>query len=467
MGREVSRSRPGNLQSIARAVDYGVRSVYRNLGRLGPQQRIAVAASPAPAIAQAVDAAMRVYNTPTPLRGSSQPKTKKYKARRLMDTAYLAGRYRKFKGKPLKSKAKRMMRKFDTQGTRVNWEEGLELSDAKIVYIGQGLPIRRVFEQFTRSMFRSIWKKAGHNFGNWFDKPELPDNQAQPAIVIYYTTDVGVQLLASVGLASPNATYEQMWLTFDNWLFSTFINNEGVGTGLWANNFRLTRIVLKLGIAPPNPGIVVDSTELLLEGAIARFNYTQSMKVQNVSLASDGGADADQDSDVFNVPLNGRIYEAPGNSLKFKFQGFQALRTSQQFGAFPSYTSAIIRANSTNNVPLEPPEAYEFLNCKKYTKVSLNPGKIKTSVITKKFSVSLDKMFNEMAFGIRADGNGPIYTNQSAPYGTVRVMCLEKVIGNISGTEQPLRVRCEVDTKLQCYVHTKNKIQLCPINVVI
>lgn len=314
-------------------------------------------------------------------------------------------------------------------------------------------------------MFRSLWKKAGHDFGNWFDRPEMPNNNAQPVIAIYYTTDLGTGLLASVGLATPNATFEAMWLTFDNWAFNTFINNEGIGSGLWLNNYRLTRIVLKLGHI--DPSVVVDSTEILLEGAIARFNYTQSMKVQNVSLASDGGAEADQDSDVFNVPLNGRIYEAPGNALKFKFQGYQALRTSQQYGGYSSYTSAIIRANSSNNVPLEPPEAYEFLNCKRYTKISLNPGKIKTSVITKKFSVSLDKMFNEMAFGVRADGNGPIYINQSAPYGRVRVMCLEKVIGNIAGTEQPLRVRCEVDTKLQCYIHTRNKIQLCPINVVI
>jgi len=187
------------------------------------------------------------------------------------------------------------------------------------------------------------------------------------------------------------------------------------------------------------------------------------MKVQNVTLSADGH---DQDSDIYNVPINGRLYEASGNSLKFKFGGYKALTTTTLYVG--QFTSAIIRGKAqTENVPAEPPEAYELSNCKSFKKVSINPGKIKTSSVMSEFSCNIDRFFVICSTAIRGDGVGPVFSNQEHPFGKCRVMALEKVIGNILGTESPIKLRLEVDTKMSCYIKTKKKVQLCPLNYVI
>lgn len=377
---------------------------------------------------------------------------------RAQDTAHLAGKYRKLKRKPLKKKAKRKMRKFDTLGVRDNFEEGADVSDSKIIYIGQALSVRRLIKVFCQGLYRAIMKKANHDFQSWSETIQDPVDTAQPLFAVFYTSDVGVGLSQTKGITS-HATHAEMCDQFTTWFNDYFIDNQVIGGSFWQNGYRMQKIVFKLGQDKVTPGFYVDSFELPLQGAVARFNYTQSMKVQNVSLAADGGADADQDSDVFNVPLNGRIYEANGNGLRFKYPGFTMLKPNLGIGL----GSNIIKATSSNAVPSEPPEAYEFENVKRYEKISMNPGKIKTSVVSKAFSCGIDKFMDHLIFAVRT----PLSVNKSQPFGKARVMCLEKVIGNITGTEQPIRVRCEVDTKLQCYLHTKNRVFLCPDNYTI
>ena len=77
---------------------------------------------------------------------------------RVRDSAYLAGKYRKLKRKPLKLRAKRKMKKFDTLGVRENHEEGLDITDPKIVYIGHALNFRRLQRIFMQSLYRSMMK---------------------------------------------------------------------------------------------------------------------------------------------------------------------------------------------------------------------------------------------------------------------------------------------------------------------
>lgn len=381
---------------------------------------------------------------------------------RTANTAYLAGKYGRLKQRPLKSRKKRQMRKFDVLGTRVNWEEGLEYTDPNMVYVGHGLPIRRIFEQFTRSLYRSIMKVANHDFANWYDKPDLPVGTAQPAFRLYYSNDKGVQTVGSKAITDLTS-HNSMWAQFDSWLFDYYIDNALVGSGIWLQSFRMIKLVLLFGQDVSNPGYYVDSYELPLQGAVARFRAQQSMKVQNVTLSADGH---DQDSDIYNVPINGRLYEASGNSLKFKFGGYKALTTTTLYVG--QFTSAIIRGKAqTENVPAEPPEAYELSNCKSFKKVSINPGKIKTSSCMSEFSCNIDRFFVICSTAIRGDGVGPVFSNQEHPFGKCRVMALEKVIGNILGTESPIKLRLEVDTKMSCYIKTKKKVQLCPLNYVI
>lgn len=398
---------------------------------------------------------------------SAGSSTKKRKFER-GNPGYLAGRKRRLRNKPLKSKSKRRMNYFDSRGVRLNWEEGLDISDNKCVYVGHSLPIRKLFNVFTRSIYRSLMAAEGHNFQSWDRVPLLASN-ADPRVTVQYKDDAGQQV--GFNFAMVYGTHEAMWSQFDAAMFNGF--DITVSASGWRPGFSMESIRIQLGHT--TLGTYIDAIELNCLGAMVQYNYNQSLKIQNVTPAADGGADADQDSDIFNVPLNGRLYETSGNYLKFKNPLNRTLCPNTSISIWPADCSAIIRAQSSVGagtsgiVPPEPPQAYEFENCKVYSKVSMNPGAIKTSVISNRFSMNLDKYLTVLFGAIRDDGVGAggYYQGHQVPMGKCRLFALEKVIGNILGTESSLRLRCEVDTKLQCYVKFKKNNFLAPKNEVI
>lgn len=389
------------------------------------------------------------------------------KRRRQTYSSYLAGRRRYLKNTPLRSKRKRTMAKFDNRGARLNWEEGLDITDSKCIFIGHALPLKKVFNVFTRSLYRNLMKGLGHPFQVWTQYPILASD-ANPLVKVEYMNDKGTLYSFQFGIVY--SFHESMWSTFNTQLWNQLVDVDASPATAWRNGFKMERISMKLGNAPLVQ--YIDSYELYCGGAICRFNYLQSLKVQNVTPAADG-ATHDNADDIFNVPLHGRLYEGSGNALKFKSTYYQDLAPTTSISATdPSSCSAIIRAKTggaADVVPAEPPEAYEFKNCSKFSKVSLNPGMIKTSVVSSQFSVNIDRFLTYIMNGLKDDGSGAAgyYYGHQMPLGKVRVFAMEKVIGNVSGTEDGLRLRAECDTKLQCFVKTKTNNFLAPKNEVI
>lgn len=187
-----------------------------------------------------------------------------------------------------------------------------------------------------------------------------------------------------------------------------------------------------------------------LKDAVVECYLKSAMKVQNRTITTVGENEAD---DVDNVPLRGFVYHLKGNNMVQRserkcmlgvdsgnntqydntilYEGITKnmpdIATNQAiYTGNVAYTGADA-TYSVFNTPGEPPKPYELVNCKKATKIHMNPGAIKTSILTQRFKMSLSAFL-----ALLADDAGvtPDKLKYNPKQGFTRVMHLEKVIGN-------------------------------------
>lgn len=192
------------------------------------------------------------------------------------------------------------------------------------------------------------------------------------------------------------------------------------------------------------------------------------MKVQNrtVTVATDNEQD-----DVNNVPLIGKIYHCKGNNLfdrnnrkiltnpttspasaasvdLYLYEGITSNRTINVALLNGQYTT-LGPDNSTKSKPAEPPHPYQFLNCTSASKVELEPGAITESKISQKFKLPLKVLIN-----ILTSDYATLQPNMTfnPKKGLCRVMQLEKNIGSLASD---VVVRTEV--QWDCWVAATRK----------
>jgi len=190
-----------------------------------------------------------------------------------------------------------------------------------------------------------------------------------------------------------------------------------------------------------NPTVPVQfEGALLLRGATVTSIGKSSLKIQNRSVAAVG----DDEDDVDNQPLTGRIYERYGGHIRFNDK-----QSSLQAN---SITGRILEGASTFTYLQEPVDNWMVAGKGGFKSMRLDPGKIKTSVLTYTLKISLDKFVCEL--NKVAQSYGTLFGNQKCGHnlGKVRMMQLERVID--SG-EVDINGAYEVDTKLYTKVNTK------------
>lgn len=214
-----------------------------------------------------------------------------------------------------------------------------------------------------------------------------------------------------------------------------------------------------------------------LQNLSVQLETKSSLKLQNRTVNIVGVED--DANDVDNVPVIGYLYNCKGNNFLQKtersilkgidsgsvggsantknndiilFEG-----TKRQLGSlygtgatadavFGNYSAA----ESSFFKPAEPPKPYQVVNCKKATKIRINPGGIKTSVLTAKTKTGFSYMLALLA----GDNDGVIVAEQkySPKLGYCNVMYLEKVIGSKTS---PVAVAAEV--QFDCWISVSAK----------
>lgn len=211
----------------------------------------------------------------------------------------------------------------------------------------------------------------------------------------------------------------------------------------------------------------ITSIEKNLNMAKVKVITKSVMKVQN-RTAEDAGADPEAD-DLDNCPLIGYTYHCKGNNFYnrnsrrlLRGLGTVNLQTNEvmlyeAYGQQPEtippgsnyHRAAGPFTNSSVIRPAEPPKPYEIKNCLKSTKTVLNPGEIKTSIVSQEFEMSFHKMC-AILYDVQMTNADHYCYNPEA--GFCRVMYLEKAIGN-EGTS----VSIAAETQIDCWMAITGK----------
>lgn len=191
-----------------------------------------------------------------------------------------------------------------------------------------------------------------------------------------------------------------------------------------------------------------DRLTINLSGASFVIDSKSTLKMQNrtVLVATDNTSD-----DVNNQPINGRFYESSGTFLQAR-----KVETAQSVVGSRLYGEVRFGVDRGGNIDYrEPPPATFFSNVKRCGKAKLNPGELKTSVLSKKDYVSILKLHKYF--------NTTSVTASATDGGLVRVFGFEKML-DCESTAGNITLACEIDTKITCMMYVKNAFYWAPSN---
>jgi len=184
-------------------------------------------------------------------------------------------------------------------------------------------------------------------------------------------------------------------------------------------------------------------TQFRLDLVKARVQmYTKSsLKVQNRTINTAGN---DEEGDVDNVPMYGKQYEGNGNHIVYGNHLAGALYPSNDI--LRCNADLLIQEKATNAaLPQlrEPPPLSVLKNAKTIAKAKLDPGEVKTSVLTWSQSALLNVVLRKTTI---SNNLSPLVTPQHI--GKFRIFILEKMIqavatDNING----MKLAYELDAK--------------------
>jgi len=212
-----------------------------------------------------------------------------------------------------------------------------------------------------------------------------------------------------------------------------------------------------------NPGNKYSWYTIPLQSLKVELKTKSSLKVQNRTTNLVGVED--ESDDVDNVPVTGYLYNCKGNNFVSKSERsiLKGIDTSTIGGGANTKNNDVIlfegTARSVTGVfttgeaqyfpggigeqtffkPAEPPKPYQVVNCKKATKIRINPGGIKTSVLTASTTTGFSYMLSLLA----GDNDGVQRAEQKycPKLGYCNVMFIEKVIGSKTS---PVSIAAEV-----------------------
>lgn len=190
--------------------------------------------------------------------------------------------------------------------------------------------------------------------------------------------------------------------------------------------------------------------------------YVESeLKVQNRTLAEDGGADA---TDVTNNPLIGKVYgftsSAPRLRITGQWNGGTVLqRVSDANGVVTVRAAQCVEATTmpgpglvgANYIWREPPDGKVFRNCKYFNNIRINPGGIKKDVLRYKVSMQCHKFFESLGWFPSAY-DSYLSAIQMKAKGKFTLFALEDMI-NVNAL-QNIAIAYEVNRTEACYLTT-------------
>lgn len=209
--------------------------------------------------------------------------------------------------------------------------------------------------------------------------------------------------------------------------------------------------VLDFTVIPNLATNVLGRAVLRLQTCYMKVDWKSDLKLQNrtVTVAADDTVD-----DVNNAPIYGKTYEGPGLGPVYK-----AINGGGSFSANAS-TGVLtfpIASPTTNNEYSEPLEYQKFEKVTKIGKAHMDPGQIKTSVLSRTFTASFNYLLTSLNPQISqlatAAGNR---SNLNGKFSHYRMFGLEKMLdASTAATSTAPSVAYELNTKIQMTIQER------------
>jgi len=300
-------------------------------------------------------------------------------------------------------RSKRVTRSDITKwGSYKTMETGNVLSSDEVRYIGHSTFVfTQLWERLAAAMVKRLALKAGLMIQKLSDI--IPYGIAGDVWTIRYRTswESAAPLTDHNYTATGAYDYQDI---IDSW--TTFFMN------FWNTQYNIDSIFFQ----PTTTAATVGRSwvQINLKNASIHVDCKATLKIQNRTINAEGDDNRD---DVDNVPIYGKGYFGYGSGTQYN---------SGTVGTLPFVAdgqSGIISKDALTDIALyEPPMAHLFHHCKSTGKVRLDPGYIKTSVLTWKRTVSL------LSFMRRAASPPATNLHQFNTLGNFRFFGLEKMI---------------------------------------
>lgn len=399
---------PPATQSRGRTIARGSGSVTRSLSR---GARLAARVNPY------VNAAMSAYDIGSGVYGAAksmfgnQTKSKKGAANSKSKGFFGNG-----------TSAPNAFDQYAAKGIVRKLEQGDVLSSQRqVVYAAHStMPQRQVAAGVVASMLKKLINLAGQTVKN--NDQILVDGQYYNSeIHLSYKLKDGAVEQTQIFVVTNNVdTLQTVTSAILAWLNSIMQSANLPG------QFLYLRYYVQFGTAVNSKLL---QAELDLTNVSFEIYSKSALKLQNRTVNSDGNNEAD---DVDNVPIFGKFFEYKTNGTIYRDYGVPAADGASAITTHPNLgvLAGTLASDVGTGMYLEVPLPSQFVGCYTHGKAHLDPGEIKTSVITEKITISLQKiMFILFA---RSNGTGGTGRFEQFWIGKTRLFGFEKMINAVA-----------------------------------
>lgn len=325
-------------------------------------------------------------------------------------------------------KRKRLVRYQKKHGNNHTSEKNGVVTGVDTVWIGHiTAPKVQLYKQAVKAIFTRFMNMSGVDV----TASNVGFNTIPSGAII----SVDYRTRPSASMSTENYTFGAGALTMDdfvNWWLSSlrgwsFVQEAEFRAIYWAGASKST-------------------CELQLNPFLVCFAIKSSLKIQNRSANQVDGRDVTTESDV--VPLYGKSYSGSGTYVKTRKPWVNNLGTSNQIVGDTYY--GVITPSETDVSMKEPPQGFvEFSNVKAVGKAHLDPGYIKTSVLTDTIKMYFSTLHNLLG------SDGVVATTTNRHIGKFRVFCLEKMINTVE--TYGITIGYEHNYEISCYGYSKRR----------
>lgn len=379
------------------------------------------------AIQYGINTALMYGNQPYPSYTATEQKRLKRFVPGRTNTGVLAGKIRpRRNARWIRRKGRRPRRrpivKRLSNGASVQVEAAGSISGDKCLYVGHTTALPdEMLTLFIMACMKNVLVEAGISINSWSQSRTGYVNNGDVFQFVYKISPTSSPSSSGVNhtVAAANVTF------FDivSVLFGQVKLNMGIGL-LTDGNF-LTEFQYVAG------GRIV---KVNLQDARFNFSVKSSLKIQNRSVVASG----DDEVDVNNVPVYGKLYSGTGNGF------LQRTVDDIKFLNGTSVQAPVAIDGSAISNFAEPPSPVEFTHCRSYSKAYINPGQIKTNVMYFKSSISVNTLWIKfMHYYVQSQINEWFSLGKFAMFG------LERVIAKLAAEPTPgMQLTYEIDSKL-------------------